>query len=214
MRFYGYFRSSSAYRCRIALNLKGIDYEFVPVHLRRGGGEQHLEDYLELNPQGLVPVLEVGDFRLSQSLSIIEWLDETHPDPPLLPGDADARARARSFAQAIACDTHPLQNLRVLDYLRNELLQDEEHVINWCRHWVQRGLAACEAVLARHNHGQSCCFGATPGLADICLVPQVFSADRFGVDLSAMPHVMRITRSCEQHHAFTEAHPARQPDSE
>jgi maleylacetoacetate isomerase len=214
MRFYGYFRSSAAYRCRIALNLKGIDYEFVPVHLRRGGGEQHLKDYLELNPEGLVPVLEAGDFRLSQSLSIIEWLDETHPDPPLLPGDAHARARVRSFAQAIACDTHPLQNLRVLDYLRNELRQDEEHVTNWCRHWIQRGLAACEAVLARHNHGQRYCFGATPGLADICLVPQVFSADRFGVELSAMPNVLRVTRSCEQHHAFAEAHPARQPDSE
>jgi maleylacetoacetate isomerase len=214
MRFFGYFRSSAAYRCRIALSLKDIDYEFVSVHLRRGGGEQHLDYYRQLNPQGLVPVLEHGDFRLSQSLAIIEWLDETQPEPALLPKDANARATVRAFAQILACDTHPLQNLRVLQYLRAELQQGDEQVTAWCRHWVEEGLAACEALLARQSHGDRYCFGATPGLADICLIPQVFSAERFGVDLSAMPNIRRVALACEELDAFTAAHPSRQPDSE
>lgn len=214
IRFYGYFRSSAAYRCRIALNLKGVQTEFIPVHLRRGGGEQRQPSYLERNPQGLVPLLEDGDFRLSQSLAIIEWLDERYPEPPLLPADPENRARVRSLAQLIACDIHPLQNLRVLEYLRTELEQDEDSVGAWCRQWIGEGLRACEMLLAQERHGGAYSFGPAPGLADICLVPQVFSARRFGVDLASMPTIERIVAACEELEPFAAAHPSRQPDAE
>jgi maleylacetoacetate isomerase len=214
MVFHGYFRSSAAYRCRIAFNLKGIAPETTYVHLRRGGGEQKGAAYRAINPQGLVPSLIVGDKVFTQSLAIIEWLDETQGGPRLLPDDADTRAEVRAFSQVIACDIHPLQNLRVLDYLKTELGHDQTVADEWCRTWLGSGLAACEALLARRPVEGDFCFGATPGLADICLVPQMFSAERFGVDVSAMPRLRAVTEACNALPAFADAHPARQPDTE
>lgn len=214
MIFHGYFRSSSAYRCRIAFNLKGLSPEFVPVHLRRNGGEQKQEAYKALNPQGLVPALEVDGSVLTQSLAIIEWLDETYPTPALLPGDSIERAKVRAFALAVACDIHPLQNLRVLDYLKNDLGHDQSVLDDWCRRWIGDGLAACEALLAREASHGDFCFGDTPGLADICLVPQMFSAARFGVDVSKLPRLRAIHAACEALPVFSDAHPSKQPDSE
>lgn len=213
IRFYGYYRSSAAYRCRIAFNLKGVSYDFQSVHLRKDGGQQKTAAYRALNPQALVPVLEAGDFRLTQSLAIIEWLDETHPGPKLVPQDADLRAQVRAFAQVIACDVHPLQNLRVLDDLKTGFGADQAAADAWCQRWITDGLAACEALLGRRG-SSSFCFGETPTLADICLVPQVFSAQRFGVDLSGMPRLRSIHERCEALRAFADAHPKRQPDWE
>lgn len=212
MTFYGYFRSSSAYRCRIAFNLKGVEVDSRPVHLRNG--EQKAADYRALNPQALVPSLVDGETVLTQSLAIIEWLDETHPEPKLLPGDAIRRAKIRAFSQVIACEIHPLQNLRVLAYLKSELGQDQAGADVWCQRWIGDGLAACEALLAREANDGPFCFGDTPTLADICLVPQVFSAERFGVDLSAMPRVRDVHAACEALPAFADAHPSRQPDAD
>ncbi|OCC00593.1 maleylacetoacetate isomerase [Labrys sp. WJW] len=213
IRFHGYFRSSSAYRCRIAFNLKGVAYDFASVHLRKDGGQQKAPAYRALNPQALVPALEEGDFRLTQSLAIIEWLDETRPEPKLLPGDANARAEIRAFAQVIACDVHPLQNLRVLDYLKTNFAADQAALDAWCQRWIVDGLAACEALLARRAPS-TFCFGEAPTLADICLVPQMFSAQRFGADLSAMPRLRAVHAACEALPAFADAHPVRQPDRE
>lgn len=213
MIFHGYFRSSAAYRCRIAFNLKGVTPDFVPVHLRRGGGEQKSDAYRALNPQALVPALEVDGMVLTQSLAIIEWLDEIQPEPPLLPHDRDTRARARAFALAIACDIHPLQNLRVLAYLKGEFGLGQEDADAWCRAWIGQGLTACEALLDREPTA-TFAFGATPGLAEICLVPQMYSADRFGVDLTPMPRLRALRDACEVLPAFAEAHPSRQPDTE
>lgn len=213
MIFHGYFRSSSAYRCRIAFNLKGLAPEFMSVHLRRNGGQQKTQSYRALNPQALVPTIEEGDFRLTQSLAIIEWLDETQPGPRLLPPDANLRAEVRAFAQAIACDIHPLQNLRVLDYLKAEFGADQSALDRWCGRWITEGMAACEALLARRAPS-AFCFGDAPTLADICLIPQVFSAARFGVDLSAMPRLRAIHATCEALPAFAAAHPKAQPDWE
>ncbi|PID60589.1 MAG: maleylacetoacetate isomerase [Gammaproteobacteria bacterium] len=210
MRFHGYFRSSAAYRCRIALNLKGIDHEFVPVSLL--GGDQRSESYLALNPQGLVPALEVDGQVFTQSLAIIEWLDEYQPEPALLPADRDLRARARAFAGVIACDIHPLQNLRVLNFLRNDIAQPESVVEAWLQRWLGDGLAACEALLAREPRRGDFAFGDTPGLADICLVPQLFSADRFKVSLDGMPRLRDVAEACEALPAFARAHPSKQPD--
>ncbi|MGX1308721.1 maleylacetoacetate isomerase [Amorphus suaedae] len=212
MTFYGYFRSSSAYRCRIAFNLKGVEVDFRPVHLRKG--EQKADDYRTLNPQGLVPTLVDGDTVLTQSLAIIEWLDETRPEPKLLPGDAEMRAKIRAFSQVIACEIHPLQNLRVLAYLKSELGQDQAGADAWCQRWIGDGLAACEALLAREDNDGPFCFGDTPTLADICLVPQVFSAERFGVDLANMPRVRDVHAACEALPAFADAHPSKQPDAD
>lgn len=214
MIFHGYFRSSAAYRCRIAFGLKGLMPEFVPVHLRRGGGEQKSEAYRALNPQALVPALQSNDIVLTQSLAIIEWLDETYPEPALVPKDKDLRAKVRAFAQAIACDIHPLQNLRVLDYLRNSLGQDQAVLDAWCQHWIGEGLAACEALLEREKSRGDFCFGHTPGLADICLVPQMFSASRFGVDVSHFPRLREVQDVCEELPAFANAHPANQQDTQ
>jgi maleylacetoacetate isomerase len=213
MIFHGYFRSSAAYRCRIAFNLKGLMPDFVSVHLRKDGGQQKTPAYRALNPQALVPAIADGDFHLTQSLAIIEWLDETHPTPMLLPNDVNLRAEVRAFAQVIACDIHPLQNLRVLDYLKSEFNADQATLDRWCGRWITDGLAACEALLAKRPHS-TFCFGETPTLADICLVPQVFSATRFGVNLAAMPRVRAVQAACEALPAFAAAHPARQPDSE
>jgi maleylacetoacetate isomerase len=213
MRFYGYFRSSAAYRCRIAFNIKGVAPDFVPIHLRKG--EQRAPDFLARNPHGLVPALEIdGGPLLAQSLAIIEWLEETKPTPALLPKSAAERAHVRALALSIACDIHPLQNLRVLAYLKGELKQDQATADRWCRHWIENGLAAYEATLEKSGSTGAFSFGDTPSLADICLMPQVFSADRFGADISKLAHIKRIRANCDAHPAFAAAHPAKQPDSE
>jgi len=214
MKLYTYFRSSAAFRVRIALNLKGLAYDALPVHLVRNGGEQRSAEYLALNPSGLVPALEDGGEALTQSLAIIEYLDETHPTPALLPGDALTRARTRALAQAIACDIHPVNNLRVLQYLTRELRASEEQKNAWYRHWVETGLAAVEALLAQMPRSGRFCVGDTPTLADICLVPQVFNARRFACRTDHLPTVMRITEACEALEAFRQAAPASQPDAE
>lgn len=213
MTFHGYFRSSSAYRCRIAFNLKGLEYDFRPVHLKSGA--QKGADYQALNPQMLVPALETGDGEtLIQSLAIIEWLDETHPEPPLLSADPITRAKERGFAQVIACEIHPLQNLRVLKYLTEEMGADDEAKTAWLTRWLTDGLEACEGLLARRGKDTPFCYGEQPGLADICLVPQVFSAQRFNVDISHLPLVNLIYENCAALEAFTRAHPKNQPDFE
>nr|WP_210259881.1 maleylacetoacetate isomerase [Martelella sp. HB161492] len=214
IRFYGYFRSSSAYRCRIAFNLKEIGYDFVSVHLRKDGGQQKTADYRAKNPQALVPALEDGDLTLTQSLAIIEWLDETFPEKArLIPEDKDLRAKVRAFAQVIACDVHPLQNLRVLDYLKGEFSADQAALDRWCGRWIGDGLAACEALL-EEQPPSTFCFGEQPTLADICLIPQVFSAHRFGVDIAAMPRLQEIAAAADALPAFANAHPRNQPDAE
>ena len=210
MRLHGYFRSSAAWRVRIALNLKGIAAEHVSHHLRHGG--QRAPDYLQLNPQGLVPALETDDGALlTQSLAICEWLDETHPDPRLLPGGALERARVRAFALAIACDIHPVQNLKVLDRLRAMPLPEAE-VTNWARWVIGNGLAACEALLA--GTAGPFCFGTGPTLADLCLVPQLYNARRFGADLQGLPHLLAAEAACNGLPAFLQAAPDRQRDAE
>ncbi len=213
MKFYGYFRSSAAYRCRIAFNLKGVTPDFVPVHLRKG--EQRGADFLGKNPHGLVPALETDDGHLlTQSLAIIEWLDETKPNPPLVPRDPLDRAHVRALALSIACEIHPLQNLRVLNYLRTELKQDQAGLDKWCRTWIEGGLAAFDKQLAASGKSGAFCFGDTPTIADICLVPQVFSAARFGADISGLSHIKRVMASCGADPAFAAAHPSKQPDFE
>ncbi len=214
IQFHGYFRSSAAYRCRIAFNLKGLAYDFASVHLRRNGGEQKSAGYRALNPQALVPTIKAGELILGQSLAIIEWLDETHPEPALLPSDKNLRAEVRAFAQVIACDIHPLQNLRVLEYLKSELGQDQAAADSWCRQWIGDGLRACEEILARAGTSTRFCFGETPSVADICLIPQIFSAERFSVDLSELPRIREINAACQALAAFADAHPTRQPDAE
>lgn len=213
IRLYGYFRSSSSYRCRIALNLKGLDYETVPVHLLKDGGQQHSAAYRALNPQGLLPTLEADGLVLTQSPAILEWLEETYPEPALLPADAATRAAVRAFCAVIACEIHPLQNLRTLKYLETEYGQGAEGKEAWCQRWIGDGLAACEALLANRLPTRFA-FGDAPGMAEVYLVPQMFSARRFKVDLSAMPRLVAITEACEALPAFAEAHPSRQPDAE
>lgn len=214
MKLYTYFRSSAAYRVRIALNLKGLAWEAVPVHLVKDGGQHRKPDYLTLNPAGLVPALEDDGQVLTQSLAIIEYLDETHPEPPLLPADALGRARVRAIAQAIACDIHPINNLRVLQYLKRELGVSDAQKDAWYRHWCELGLAAVEAMLAGDARTGRFCHGEAPGLADCCLVPQVFNARRFGANLDAMPTILRIVEACETLDAFRLAAPGMQPDAE
>jgi len=213
IRFHGYFRSSSSYRCRIAFNLKGLEYEFVPVHLVKDGGQHKQADYRALNPQSLVPTVEVGDLVLTQSPAILEWMDETHPEPRLLPQDPAERAAVRAFCAVIACEIHPLQNLRVLKYLGSELDQDQGGKDAWCQRWIGEGLAACEALLSKRP-ATTFAFGDAPGMAEIYLVPQIFSAQRFKVDLSRMPRLNAIFAACEALPAFANAHPAKQPDAE
>ena len=210
MKLHGYFRSSAAYRVRIALNLKGLSAEHLPHHLRKG--EQTAPDYLVLNPQGLVPTLEDDEGGvLTQSLAIIEWLDETHPTPPLLPLDALQRAKARAFAMAIACDVHPVQNLKVLARLR-QLGLPEEKVTEWAA-WANReGLAACEKLVAKEPG--PFCFGEVPTIADLCLVPQLANARRFGVDVSAFPWLLQAEAAAKAMQEFADAAPDRQSDAE
>jgi maleylpyruvate isomerase len=209
MRLHGYFRSSASYRVRIALNLKGLSAEHLPHHLRKG--EQRDPAYLAINPQGLVPTLQDQGIIITQSLAIIEWLEETHPEPPLLPNDALRRAHVRAFAQVLACDTHPVQNLKVLTRLR-ELGLAGEKVTDWAA-WANReGLTACEALLA--NEAGPFCFGEAPGMADLCLVPQLANARRFGVDLSGFPRLLKAEAAAKNIKAFADAAPERQPDAD
>jgi maleylpyruvate isomerase len=210
MKLHGYFRSSASYRVRIALNLKGLRADHLAHHLRKG--EQCAPAYLAINPQGLVPALEddAGGV-LTQSLAIIEWPDETHPEPPLLPKDPLRRAKVRAFAQALACDTHPVQNLKVLARLR-ELKLTEEQVAGWAG-WANReGLSACEKLIAGERG--PFCFGGTPTIADLCLIPQLANARRFGVDVSAFPRLLQAEAAAKAIKAFADAAPDKQPDAE
>jgi len=210
MKLHGYFRSSASYRVRIALNLKGLGVEHVPHHLRKG--EQCAPAYLAINPQGLVPTLENDTGAiLTQSLAIIEWLDETHPKPELLPKDPLRRAKVRAFSQVLACDTHPVQNLKVLARLR-QLGLPEDQVTGWAG-WANReGLSACEKLIA--NEAGPFCFGDAPTMADVCLVPQLANARRFGVDVSAFPRLLKAEAAAKAMKAFVDAAPDRQVDAE
>ena len=213
MKLYDYYRSSAAYRLRIALNLKGIAPERAFVHLRKG--EQRADAFLAINPQGLVPAIEIGDGTvLTQSLAIIEWLDETHPEPPLLPADPADRARVRSLALAIACDIHPLNNTRVLSYLTNTLGVSTEQRDGWYRYWIDQGFEALETRLSRERATGRFCHGDTPTIADVCLVPQVANSQRLDMDLSPYPTIVRIDAACKALPAFAAAAPAKQPDAE
>ncbi len=214
LKLHTYFRSSAAYRVRIALNIKGLQYEAVPVHLVRDGGQHLSESYRRINPAGAVPSLVDRDVALSQSLAIIEYLDEAYPYPPLLPGDPVARARVRAIALDVACEIHPLNNLRVLKYLTGKLGVSEEDKNAWYRHWVETGLAAIEARLAASPLTGRFCHGEQPTLADCCLVPQVFNARRFSCNLDHVPTVVRIDAECRTLPAFVAAAPENQPDAE
>lgn len=214
MKLYTFFRSSASYRVRIALNFKALSYEQAPVHLRRSGGEQLSLAYCKINPQALVPALEDGGRIFTQSLAIIEYLDERYPQPPLLPSDASDRAIVRSMALLIACEVHPIQNLRVLNHLKSDHQQSDEDTIRWARHWIDLGLSALERmVISASKHGKFC-FADTPTLADICLVPQLGNARRFGVDLSKYPKLLDVEATCMSLPAFADAAPEKQPDAE
>lgn len=218
MQLYGYFRSSASYRVRIALHLKGLNYESVPVHLIKNGGEQFSAEFAAVNPEALVPALvdahEGQRVALSQSLAIMEYLEEKYPQIPLLPSDVADRASVRALALAIACDIHPINNLRVLKYLSAELGVTEDQKNAWYRHWCELGLAAVERrLVASGKHGRFC-FGDAPSIADCCLIPQIFNAQRFQCDLSAMPTIMAINAHCLSLPAFQAAAPASQADAE
>lgn len=211
--FYTYFRSSAAYRVRIAMNLKGLMADPVYVHLTRNGGEQSADAYKAVNPLGLVPALVEDGHALSQSLAIIEYLDETHPEVPLLPATPLDRAYVRQLALGIACDVHPLNNLRVLKYLSGTLGVSDAQKSDWISNWIKTGLEAVEAELTRRPIGRFC-FGDTPTLADCCLIPQVFSAQRFNVDLSMCPTVLKVYANSQKLSAFVDSQPSRQIDAE
>ncbi|SEP73553.1 maleylpyruvate isomerase [Solimonas aquatica] len=214
MKLHTYYRSSASYRVRIALNLKGLEAEHLPVHLTRDGGEQFLAKFRATNPAALVPVLEDGSERIAQSLAIIEYLDERYPESPLLPASAADRAWVRQIALDVACDIHPLNNLRVLKYLTGPIGLSEEQKQTWIRHWIDLGLQALESRLATSPRRGAFCFGDRPTLADCCLVPQLFNAERFGMSLDAYPTLRRIEQACNILKAFQNAHPANQPDAE
>ncbi|MFN7136820.1 MAG: maleylacetoacetate isomerase [Thermomonas sp.] len=213
LRLYSYWRSSAAYRVRIGLNLKGLAYDTVPVHLVLDGGQQHSAAYRDLNPQALVPTLCHGQRRLTQSLAILEYLDEVWPEPALLPATARERQRVRALALLVACDIHPLNNLRVLQYFEREWGVPQPERDGWVRHWIEDGFRAVEALLADHPSTGDFCEGETPTLADCCLVPQVYNARRFGVDLAAYPTIRRIEAACLALPAFIAARPEHQPDA-
>ncbi|MCO7190511.1 MULTISPECIES: maleylacetoacetate isomerase [unclassified Pseudoalteromonas] len=207
MKLYTYFRSSAAYRVRIALNLKQLDHELVPVNLLKS--EQQGADYLSKNAQGLLPALETEQGMLAQSLAILEWLEDAFDAAPLLPDDAWQKAQVRNFSYAIACDIHPIDNLRVLKYLSNELSVSDEQKNTWYQHWVIEGFKKLEVMLG----DDAFCFGDTPTLADVCLVPQVYNALRFNVDMSDFPKIARIYEHCNTLPAFIQAAPENQPDA-
>ncbi len=219
MKLYNYFRSSASFRVRIALNLKGLAFDYVPVHIAKGDHKK--PDYAALSPDTLVPMLEVDGQRLSQSMAIIEYLDEKYPQVPLLPQDALGRAQVRALAQSIACEIHPLNNLRVLKYLTKELAVTEDAKNTWYRHWTRTGLEAFERQLEaiqgagpRQSGAVSYCFGSTPTLADCCLVPQIFNAQRFKTPLEGLPRTMAAFDACMQLEAFQKAQPSACPDNE
>jgi maleylacetoacetate isomerase len=211
MKLYTYFRSSAAFRVRIALNLKGLEYQSVSVDLRPAAHRR--QEYLDLNPQGLIPALSVGGTVISQSLAVIEYLEESHPTPPLLPRSPRDRAQVRSMALAVACDIHPLNNLRVLKYLRSQLGQDEAGVDTWYRHWIAEGFRGLEEEAKRASGDGRHMFGTEVSLADVCLVPQVFNARRFKCDLEAFPTLRSISAHLEALPAFSRAAPDAQPDA-
>jgi maleylacetoacetate isomerase len=210
MKLFGYFRSSAAFRVRIALNLKGLAYEDAFIHLRRG--DQRGADFLVVNPQGLVPALDTDELTLIQSMAIIEYLDETRPAPPLMPSDPAGRARVRALADIVACDIHPINNLRVLRYLSRPLGHDQAAIETWYNHWIATGFQAFERLLAADRGTGEFCHGDQPGLADIALVPQVVNSERYRLDLSPYPTIARIYTNCMKLDAFAAAHPNNQPD--
>jgi maleylacetoacetate isomerase len=214
MKLYTFFRSSASYRVRIALNLKAIGCEQAPIHLRRGGGEQLTPAYTAINPQALVPALEDGGRILTQSLAIMEYLEETHPNPPLLPKDPADRALVRSMALVIACEVHPIQNLRVLNYVKATYNQTDEQVNKWAQHWIDLGLAALQEMIVAQPKRGKFCFGDAPTLADVCLIPQLGNARRYGCDLSKYPTILEIEQNCSAIPAFVNAAPEKQPDAE
>jgi len=209
MILHSYWRSGTSYRTRIALNLKGLSYEQAGVDLRTGA--QKRDAFLTLNPQGMVPALEADGAVLTQSPAILEWLEETHPEPPLLPTDAVARAQVRAMAALVACDIHPLNNLRVLKALRETFGADQAATDAWAGRWITAGFEALEALIARHGEGW--CFGDAPTLADCCLIPQIYSARRFNTPLDAFPRILALEEKAAGHPAFMAAHPDRQPDA-
>lgn len=210
---HNYFRSSTSYRVRIALAMKGLAYDYVPHHLRHGGHRKR--EYLDINPQGLVPALVLEDgTMIAQSMAILEYLEETVPQPPLLPGDPKGRARVRMLANTIACDIHPVNNLRVLNSLRHRYGADDAEIADWFRHWVNETFAPLEKMLAGDGGTGTFCHGHTPGMADICLVAQVANNARFNVDMTPYPTIGRIRDACMELPAFADAAPARQPDAE
>ncbi|MFS8935378.1 maleylacetoacetate isomerase [Cupriavidus taiwanensis] len=214
LKLYSYFRSSASFRVRIALELKGLSYDYVPVHLLKEGGQQLKPEFRAVNPDGLVPALADGEHVLQQSLAIIEYLDEVHPEPKLLPGTALDRAYVRGLAQEIACEIHPLNNLRVLKYLKHTVGVADEVKDAWYRHWIELGFASLQANLERSGKAGRFCFGDTPTLADLCLVPQVFNAQRFNIDVARYPAIAKIYEACMALPAFQKAEPKSQPDAE
>jgi maleylpyruvate isomerase len=214
MRLYTYFRSSAAYRVRIALNLKELSYDAIPVHLLRNGGEQLQEQYRSINPSGLVPAFQDDYITLTQSMAILEYLEEVHPQIPLMPKDPAGRARVRELAQIVACDIHPVNNLRVLRYLVRDLGLSDEVKTEWYRHWLVSGLEVLEKHLARDPSAGPLCHGYNPTIADCFLVPQVFNATRNGIDVSVYPNIARVNDACAKLPAFVAAHPSNQPDTE
>jgi maleylacetoacetate isomerase len=214
MKLYSYFRSSAAFRVRIALNLKGVPYEVVPIHLLRGGGEQFSEAYARTNPLSLIPALDDDGQVLTQSLAIIEYLEERFPQPALLPADPLSRAHARAIALAIACDIHPLNNLRVLRYLVRELGVSDEQKDAWYRHWVELGMGQLDRVVTSSGRSGRYALGDQVTIADVAIAPQIFNARRFGCDLARAPALNAITDRCMQLEAFARAQPSAQPDAE
>ncbi len=207
IQLYNYYRSSASFRVRIALNLKQLSYQDIAVNLIHNGGEQFTSEYLAINPQSLVPTLKIDDKIISQSLAIMEYLEELYPYPALLPSDAYQKAQVRAFALAIAADLHPLNNLRVLKYITNELGLSEEKKMAWYQHWIIIGLTALEKKITSQDQKNEFCFGDTPTLADVCLVPQIYNARRYSCDLTTFPNLVRIDASCQQHPAFQKAWP-------
>lgn len=213
MKLHSYWRSSAAYRVRIALNLKGLDYEIAPVHMLKDGGEQRQAEYLAVNPQGLIPTLADGDLKLGQSLAIMDYLEAKHPEPPLYPQALEERALAQQLALAIACDIHPLNNLRALKYLKNDLGVEDEARDAWYRHWIRAGFAAMETLLRQRGWRGPYCLGQQVTLADACLAPQMYNARRFGTPLDDFPILTDIDAACLALPAFQRAAPENQADA-
>lgn len=211
MKMYGFFRSGTSHRTRIVLNLKQISYELLPISLMKN--EHKNAAFQAINPQGFVPVLAVNDQLLLQSPAIIEWLEESHPEHPLLPSDALGRAKVRALAAVVGCDIHPINNKRILEYLRNTLKLDDAQVQSWCQHWIDEGFSALETLLAADQTRGDFCYGNQPTLADAYLIPQVDSSKRFKLDMSKYPNIQKIYDACMALHAFQAAAPMNQPDA-